>query len=300
MDLLLPVRQSVRRSPLERGLARDTSSAVNPSPQAPSSSHASNLPAALASVAMPPFRNEARLRAILKRASCMPAPALWPAATLANPAEAGDRGRTRLFTARIAKGLDFAMPDASHSPAHPSSGGRQFDVAIVGGGLAGLYAIHRLRGMGLKVRAYEAGSGVGGTWFWNRYPGARCDVESLEYSYSFSDELQQEWKWPERYGTQPEILRYINHVADRFDLQARRAAQHAHRLGIVRRQDRRLDAHDRRRRGDPRTLLRDGGGQPLDAARARLQGHSGASRASGTTPACGRMRASISAGSGLA
>ena len=110
------------------------------------------------------------------------------------------------------------MPDASHSPAHPSCGGRQLDVAIVGGGLAGLYAIHRLRGMGLKVRAYEAGSGVGGTWFWNRYPGARCDVESLEYSYSFSDELQQEWKWPERYGTQPEILRYINHVADRFDL----------------------------------------------------------------------------------
>ena len=105
------------------------------------------------------------------------------------------------------------MPDASHGPAP-----RQLDVAIVGGGLAGLYAIHRLRGMGLKVRAYEAGSGVGGTWFWNRYPGARCDVESLEYSYSFSNELQQEWKWPERYGTQPEILKYINHVADRFDL----------------------------------------------------------------------------------
>ncbi len=110
------------------------------------------------------------------------------------------------------------MPDASHSPARPSPGESQLDVAIVGGGLAGLYAIHRLRGMGLKVRAYEAGSGVGGTWFWNRYPGARCDVESLEYSYGFSNELQQEWKWPERYGTQPEILRYINHVADRFDL----------------------------------------------------------------------------------
>src|SRR5476651_2015171 len=90
------------------------------------------------------------------------------------------------------------MPDASHSVP------RQLDVLIVGGGLAGLYAIHRLRGLGLKVRAYEAGSGVGGTWFWNRYPGARCDVESLEYSYSFSDELQQEWKWPERYGTQPD------------------------------------------------------------------------------------------------
>jgi cyclohexanone monooxygenase len=105
------------------------------------------------------------------------------------------------------------MPDASSNP-----GSRQLDVAIVGGGLAGLYAIHRLRGMGLKVRAYEAGSGVGGTWFWNRYPGARCDVESLEYSYSFDEALQQEWKWPERYGTQPEILKYINHVADRFDL----------------------------------------------------------------------------------
>ena len=105
------------------------------------------------------------------------------------------------------------MPDASHSPAP-----RQLDVVIVGAGLAGLYAIHRLRGLGLAVRAYEAGSGVGGTWFWNRYPGARCDVESLEYSYAFSDELQQEWKWPERYGNQPEILQYINHVADRFDL----------------------------------------------------------------------------------
>ena len=92
------------------------------------------------------------------------------------------------------------------------------DVVVVGAGLGGLYALHRLRRMGLTARAFEAGSGVGGTWFWNRYPGARCDVESLEYSYAFSDELQQEWTWPERYGTQPEILRYINHVADRFDL----------------------------------------------------------------------------------
>ncbi len=110
------------------------------------------------------------------------------------------------------------MPDTSHSSAPRQLDVARLDVAIVGGGLAGLYAIHRLRGIGLKVRAYEAGSGVGGTWFWNRYPGARCDVESLEYSYSFSEELQQEWKWPERYGTQPEILKYINHVADRFDL----------------------------------------------------------------------------------
>ena len=92
------------------------------------------------------------------------------------------------------------------------------DAIVVGGGLGGLYALHRLRKLGLKAVAFEAGSGVGGTWFWNRYPGARCDVESLEYSYAFDNDLQQEWHWPERYGTQPEILRYINHVADRFDL----------------------------------------------------------------------------------
>ena len=93
-----------------------------------------------------------------------------------------------------------------------------FDAVVIGGGLAGLYALHKLRGLGLSVRAYEAGDGVGGTWFWNRYPGARCDVESLEYSYSFDNDLQQEWAWPERYGNQGEILAYINHVADRFDL----------------------------------------------------------------------------------
>src|SRR6476620_10418862 len=82
-----------------------------------------------------------------------------------------------------------------------------FDAIIVGAGVGGLYAIHRLRKVGLRVRAFEAGGDVGGTWYWNRYPGCRCDVESMEYSYSFSDELQQEWHWPERYGTQPEILR---------------------------------------------------------------------------------------------
>jgi cyclohexanone monooxygenase len=92
------------------------------------------------------------------------------------------------------------------------------DAIIVGAGVGGLYAIYRLRRLGLDLRAFEAGGDVGGTWYWNRYPGCRCDVESMEYSYSFSDELQQEWHWPERYGTQPEILRYLNHVADRFEL----------------------------------------------------------------------------------
>ncbi|MEM7254126.1 MAG: NAD(P)/FAD-dependent oxidoreductase, partial [Pseudomonadota bacterium] len=94
----------------------------------------------------------------------------------------------------------------------------EHDVIIVGAGIAGLYAIYRLRQLGLNVHAFEAGSGVGGTWFWNRYPGCRCDVESMEYSFSFSPELEQAWRWPERYGTQPEILRYVEHVAERFDL----------------------------------------------------------------------------------
>ena len=95
---------------------------------------------------------------------------------------------------------------------------RHVDAVVVGAGFAGLYMLHRLRGLGLSARVYEAGGGIGGTWYWNRYPGARCDVESMDYSYSFSDELQQEWRWTERYASQPEILRYIEHVADRFDL----------------------------------------------------------------------------------
>jgi cyclohexanone monooxygenase len=92
------------------------------------------------------------------------------------------------------------------------------DVIVVGGGLAGLYTLYKMRELGLKAHAFEAGAGLGGTWYWNRYPGCRCDIESLEYSYSFSSELEQEWHWPERYGTQPQILEYIEHVADRFDL----------------------------------------------------------------------------------
>jgi cyclohexanone monooxygenase len=98
------------------------------------------------------------------------------------------------------------------------SGVRDVDAVVVGAGFAGLYMLHRLRGLGLAARVYEAGSGVGGTWYWNRYPGARCDVESMDYSYSFSAELQQQWRWTERYASQPEILRYLDHVADRFDL----------------------------------------------------------------------------------
>ncbi len=106
-------------------------------------------------------------------------------------------------------------------PAAQSATGKaaaSYDVVVVGAGFAGMYMLHKLRGIGLTARVYEQGSGVGGTWYWNRYPGARCDVESMQYSYSFSDELQQEWDWSERYAPQPEILKYANHVADRFNL----------------------------------------------------------------------------------
>ena len=99
-----------------------------------------------------------------------------------------------------------------------AAGAETYDVVVVGAGFAGMYMLHRLRGHGLSVRVYEQGGDVGGTWYWNRYPGARCDVESMQYSYSFSDELQQEWDWSERYAPQPEILKYANHVADRFKL----------------------------------------------------------------------------------
>ena len=92
------------------------------------------------------------------------------------------------------------------------------DAVIVGAGFSGLYLLHRLRKAGFSTRVFERGGGVGGTWYWNRYPGARCDVESLQYSYSFDEQLQQEWHWPEKFSAQPDILAYANHVADRFDL----------------------------------------------------------------------------------
>jgi cyclohexanone monooxygenase len=93
-----------------------------------------------------------------------------------------------------------------------------YDVLVVGAGFAGLYSLYRFRDLGFKVRVFEAAKDIGGTWFWNRYPGARCDIESMQYSYSFSEEIQQEWNWTEYYASQPEILRYISFVADKLDL----------------------------------------------------------------------------------
>jgi cation diffusion facilitator CzcD-associated flavoprotein CzcO len=93
-----------------------------------------------------------------------------------------------------------------------------YDAIVVGAGFAGLYAVHRLASAGMRVLGLEAAQGIGGTWYWNRYPGARCDVESVDYSYSFDEELQDSWVWSERFAAQPEILAYLEHVADRFDL----------------------------------------------------------------------------------
>ena len=105
---------------------------------------------------------------------------------------------------------------SSEAVANSSS---DFDAVIVGAGFSGMYMLHSLRDrLGLSARVFEAGEGVGGTWYWNRYPGARCDSDSYVYCYTFDKQLLQEWEWSERYPGQPEILRYLNHVADRFDL----------------------------------------------------------------------------------
>lgn len=105
-----------------------------------------------------------------------------------------------------------------HDPAMSIPSPTDVEVVVTGAGFAGLFMLHRLRTLGFKATVIEAAPDVGGTWYWNRYPGARVDVLSLDYSYSFDEELQQEWVWSERYATQPEILRYLRHVADRFEL----------------------------------------------------------------------------------
>ena len=92
------------------------------------------------------------------------------------------------------------------------------DLLIVGAGFAGLYMLHKARASGLRALVVEAAAGVGGTWYHNRYPGARVDIQSMEYSFGFDESLQQDWHWTERYASQPELLRYANHVADRFGL----------------------------------------------------------------------------------
>ena len=157
--------------------------------------------------------------------------------------------------------------DSSGTPAAPSTP-VAFDAVVVGAGLAGLYMLHRLRGLGFSARVYEAGDGVGGTWYWNRYPGARCDVESMDYSYSFSDELQQEWRWTERYASQPEILRYIEPRRGPLRPAPRHPASDARDRGRLRRGDEPLDHRDRPRRPRVGALLHHGDGLPVGRAGA--------------------------------
>ncbi len=147
-----------------------------------------------------------------------------------------------------------------------------FDVVVAGAGMAGLYQLHELRRLGLSVRVFETGDDVGGTWYWNRYPGARCDIQSIDYSYSWDPELEAEWVWSERYATQPEILRYLQHVADKHDL--RRDIQFSTRVDsadVGRSIVHLATEHERRQRRDG-AGLRDGHRLSLAAEGSRRTG----------------------------
>ncbi len=124
---------------------------------------------------------------------------------------------------------------SSHEAQADGAPALDYDAIIIGAGISGLYQLYRLRELGMRVRVFEAGTGVGGTWYWNRYPGARFDSESYSYSYSFSQELLEEWDWSEHFAAQPETLRYLNHVADKFDL--RRDIQFRARVSAAHYQD---------------------------------------------------------------
>ncbi len=186
------------------------------------------------------------------------------------------------------------MPGDHPNGAQPNDSG-EFDAVVVGAGFAGMYMLHRLRGLGMSARrASRRHRDVGGTWWWNRYPGARCDIESMDYSYSFDPELEQEWEWTERYATQPEILRYADHVADRYDLRrdirfdTRVTAAHVGRRCAALA---RVDRPWRRRRG---AVPRHGHGLPVDHQGAGGRRHRHVPRARPTTPAAGRTRVSTS------
>src|SRR5256886_15474386 len=114
--------------------------------------------------------------------------------------------------------MKYSQPHSAAAGTRLVEDVEQYDVIIIGAGVTGLYALYRLRELGLSVQVFEDGGGVGGTWYWNRYPGARFDSESYTYGYSFSEELLQEWDWTEHYSGQPENEKYLNYVADKFNL----------------------------------------------------------------------------------
>ena len=129
----------------------------------------------------------------------------------------GETDRAAIIDGKSPTGMKqiMAADNTAQQTARHAETGAVYDAVVVGAGFAGLYMLIACAASGFTARVFEAGGGVGGTWYWNRYPGARCDVESMQYSFSFSDELDQEWNWSEKYAPQPEILAYANHVADR-------------------------------------------------------------------------------------
>ncbi len=187
------------------------------------------------------------------------------------------------------------MADGSTAAAGTRGTGRDVDALIIGAGFAGMYQLHSLRDrLGLDALVLEAGDGVGGTWYWNRYPGARCDSESHSYAYYFSKALLDGWEWSERYPGQAEILRYLNSCADQTGPQARHPVRRPRALGPLRRGREPLARRDRGRRALQRDMAR----SPRSAACPRRtcprSRASPISAASGTTPASGRMTASTS------
>ena len=146
------------------------------------------------------------------------------------------------------------------------------DVVVVGAGFAGIYALHKFRSLGLTTRVFEAAPEVGGTWYFNRYPGARCDVESVDYCYSFSDELQQQWSWSEKYATQAEILRYLNWVVDTLDLRDGITFNTRVTSAVFDDTATALDSEHRHGRVGQRTVLRHGDGTAVGGVDAGLPG----------------------------
>ena len=199
--------------------------------------------------------------------------------------------RTACRLTRICRDNRSTLTRSRAAPSTRSSSGRASPACTCSTACARL---------GLSARVYEAGNGVGGTWYWNRYPGARCDVESLDYSYSFSDELQQEWKWTERYASQPEILRL--HQSRRRPVRPapRHPALDARDRGGLRRGDEPLGDSDGPRRPRLGAILHHGDRLPVHRAGARRSRGSTPSRAAGITPGTGRTRASTSPASGSA
>src|SRR5271168_1165616 len=129
-----------------------------------------------------------------------------------------DKGACTTIKLNRRNAMSDAIAESSASKTTSNGATQQVDVAVVGAGFAGLYLLHRLRKAGFTTVVLEAAGDVGGTWYWNRYPGARCDIQTIDYSYTFDPELDGAWKWSEKYATQSEILRYLSFVADRYDL----------------------------------------------------------------------------------